>query len=402
MQTAAYNNNKILPRVMALCMGLLLSLAVCGRGYCLDPPVITPIDEFFIEHNGGPVLIAPPDWQLIVEGQVERPLALTLDEIQDYPSHTQMATIECGGNPFAFKAADLIGNAEWTGVPVRTLLEQAGPLDTAASVIFTALDGYRVSIGLVTIYARDDIMLAYGMNGETLPPEQGYPLRLIFPGITGNMWIQWVSHIEVSTEAATREFVPLPPHCQIVTPQNGQIITTVSRRLYGMALAGEREIESVEVSTDGGISWNAAVMLTAYVPNVWRHWEFDWSPPAPGSYTLAARAIDTSGAVQQEAGIYGWKIFSIDVSVPECTLALKHKKIDSGKLFKARKVTLAITGAEGFDPYGAIDLGPLEVLRSKVSDRKGILRIRALVPAGLEPQVIPVRVGDCFGEIEIL
>jgi len=400
MQTLAYN--KILPRMTALCMGLLLSMAVCGRGYCLDPPVITPLDEFFIEHNGGPVLIAPPDWRLIVDGLVAQPLALTIEEIHAYPSQTVMATVECGGNPFAFKVADLIGNAEWTGVPVRTLLEQAGPLDTAASVIFTALDGYSARIGLENIYARDDIMLAYGMNGETLPAEQGYPLRLIFPGISGNMWVQWVSRVEVSPEKMAGEFIPLPPHCQIFTPEHDQIITAASRRLYGMALAGEREIDSVEVSTDGGFSWNAAEMLTSYVPNVWRHWEYEWSPPAPGNYTLAARAIDASGAVQPEGGIYGWNIFSIDVSVPECTLALRHKKIFSRKLFKDREVSLRISGAEGFDPSGVIDLGPLEVLQSKINARKGILRIRALVPAGLEPQLIPVSVGECFGEIEIL
>ena len=72
------------------------------------------------------------------------------------------------------------------------------------------------------LYERDDIMLAYGMNGETLPPEQGYPLRLTFPGITGGVWVQWVTHVEVTSEQMTGEFYPLPPHCQIFTPEHEQ------------------------------------------------------------------------------------------------------------------------------------------------------------------------------------
>ena len=429
-------------------MGLFLSMAVYSPGYCLDPPVVTPIDEFFIEHNGGDVQIAPADWQLIVDGLVEQPLALTIEEIRDYPSQTHMATIECGGNPFAFKVADLIGNAVWKGVPVNTLLDHAGPLDNADSVVFTALDGYSNRISLEDIYARDDIMLAYEMNGKTLPPEQGYPLRLIFPGVAGSNWVQWVTHIEVTSKQITGNFWPLPPHCQIFEPVHEQPIDLDTRRIYGMALAGDVEIVAVEISTDGGFSWLPATILTEYVPNAWRHWEFNWIPPAPGNYMLAARSIDTSGAVQEETGIYGWKMLSIKVTaegpdacvngapceaglycdesadkcveclkdehcgdlyicenticVEECTLTIINNAVLSKKLFKPRKITLTITGGEAFDPHGTIDLGPLEVLRTKFKTKKNALTIRALVPAGLEPQIIPIRVGDCVGEIEIL
>jgi len=447
MQVVRYE--KISVRALPLVVCILLGMALCTPGYCLDPPVITPIDEFFIEHNGGPVQIAPPDWKLIVDGQVERPLALAIDEIRNYPSQTHMATIECGGNPFAFKAATLIGNAEWTGVPVRAILESAGTLGSAASVVFTALDGYSARIGLADIYGHDDIMLAYGMNGETLPPEQGYPLRLTFPGISGNMWVQWVTHVEVSAEEMPGEFIPLPPHCQIFTPAHGQTVDLgTQQRIYGMALAGDAEIDSVEVSTDGGSTWQTAAVLTSYVPNVWRHWEFNWSPSAPGTYTLAARAINTAGAVQPEAGFYGWAIFSIDVTAsgpddcvggppceegtycdestdrcveclddghcgayfvcednictPECALNVTHGKIRSGKLTRPRKVTLKITGGENFDPYGAVDLGPLEVVGTQVNARKGVLRVRALVPAGIGPGTVAISVGGCSGGIEIL
>ncbi len=441
-------HNTTLLRILPLFMGLLLNMVAYSPGYCLDPPVITPLNEFFIEHNGGDVQIAPPDWKLIVDGLVAQPLALTIEEIRKYPSQTHMATIECGGNPFAFKVADLIGNAVWTGVPVRTILEHAGPLDNAVSVVFTALDGYSNRISLEDLYARDDIMLAYDMNGETLPPEQGYPLRLIFPGVAGSNWVQWVTHVEVSSEQTTRNFWPLPPHCQIFTPTSEQIIDLGTRRIYGMALAGDVEIVAVEVSTDGGASWQAATILTEYVPHTWRHWEFNWIPPAPGKYKISARAIDSTGAVQEEPGIYGWKMLSIEVTaegpdacvygepcaegkycdesadqcveclnddhcgdlytcedsvcVPTCTLTITQTKIRSERLFKPRKVTLKITGGESFDPYGILDLGPLEVLKTKVKTKKNVLEIRALVPGGLEPQIIPISVGDCSGEVEIV
>ena len=447
MEKAYYSNTPL--RMMLLLTGILLSIAVYSPGYCLDPPVITPLDEFFIEHNGGDVQIAPPDWKLIVDGLVEQPLALTIDDILEYPAQTHMATIECGGNPFAFKVADLIGNAVWTGVPVRTILEHAGLLDNAASVVFTALDGYSNRISLDDIYQRDNIMLAYGMNGETLPPEQGYPIRLTFPGIAGSNWVQWVTHVEVTSKEQT-SLLPyaLPPHCQIFTPTSEQTINLGDQRIYGMALAGDVEIVAVEVSTDGGASWQAATILTEYVPHTWRHWEFNWTPPAPGNYTISARAINSTGAVQGEPGIYGWKMLSIEVTaegpdacvygepcaegkycdesadqcveclnddhcgdlytcedsvcVQECLLTITHTKIRSEKLFKPRKITLKITGGESFDPYGILDLGPLKVLKTKVKTKKNVLGIRALVPAGLKPQIIPIRVGDCVGEIEIL
>jgi DMSO/TMAO reductase YedYZ molybdopterin-dependent catalytic subunit len=445
MQKLRCNNSPL--RLALFLTGLFLSLAVYSPGYCLDPPVVTPIDEFFIEHNGGPVQIAPPDWQLIVDGLVERPLALTIEEILEFPTQAYMATIECGGNPWAFKVADLIGNAIWTGVPLSTILNQAGPLDDAAGVIFTCLDGYEVRLSLEEIYARDDIMLAHGMNGETLPPEQGHPLRLTMPGKTGNAWAQWVTSIEVTSD----DFgVPwsIPLHCQIFTPEHEQTIGLGSQRIYGMALAGDEEIVAVEVSTDGGVSWLPARILTEHVPNVWRHWEIDWVPLETGNHTITARATDISGTVQAEDSWYGWEMFSIQTTVentegcvdgtpceedtycdeftercveclidehcddsytcenkictPQCTLTITHKKLLAKKLLKPKKRRLKITGGENFDPYGSIDLGPLEALKTKINTKKNILKIKALLPAELEPQIIPISVGDCVGEIEIL
>jgi DMSO/TMAO reductase YedYZ molybdopterin-dependent catalytic subunit len=301
--------------VVLFAFGLLLQAFVYTPGYCLDPPVVTPIDGFFIEHNGGEVQTAPADWRLSIEGLVAQPLSLTIEDIMKYPSQTYMGTIECGGNPFAFKVRELIGNGVWTGVPVRTILDEAGPLGNAASVVFTGLDGYTARLSLDDIYQRDDIMLAYGMNGETLPPEQGYPLRLTIPGINGSMWVQWLTTVEISSQQPSGTLSPIPPHCQIFSPVHDQVLNLSTQKMYGMALAGEVEIAAVEVSTDGGASWQPATILTEYVPNAWRHWGFEWTPPAAGTYTLSVRAIDSSGNVQPSPGFYGWNIFSITVTV---------------------------------------------------------------------------------------
>jgi hypothetical protein len=150
--------------------------------FALDPPPLTPLDEFFVANSSG-IPPLPEDWQLIVDGAVTTPLSLTLEELVGYPSETRIATLECIGNPFSYLI--LIGNTLWTGVPLRTIIEETGPLSEAQSIAFHCLDGYKVQFSLDDIMQRDDDLLAYRMNGELLPPEQGSPLRLVLPGDMG-------------------------------------------------------------------------------------------------------------------------------------------------------------------------------------------------------------------------
>jgi len=300
-----------------LFLPVLLGLLVCSApAQGLEPPPITPVDQFFVEHNGGAVQVPPPDWRLIVDGAVATTLELSLAEIMAYPSASHMATLECYGNPYAFKQRDLIGNAVWSGVPVSTILQAAGPLDHARSVAFTALDGYTVTLALESLLAHDDIILAYGMNGQEIPAEQGFPLRLVLPGMLGVAWVQWVSHITVTAADAPAAPPFIPLHGQVFAPQDAQTLAPKPHTIAGMVLVGEaREVTSVEVSTDGGSSWNAAGLLSEFVPNAWKHWEYSWEPPGPGPHRLAVRAGDHTGTVQERTGLFGWEVFSIVVNV---------------------------------------------------------------------------------------
>ena len=169
-------------------------------GFALDPPPITDLTHFFVFNSGG-IPGIDESWRLKVDGAVATPLSLDLPAIKQYPATTEMATLECyipGGTTL------LVGNAVWTGVSLKALIEAAGPLPEANSVRFYAVDGYLSGdFSLKTILSSDALILAYEMNGQTLPLNQGYPLRLVVPGAGGFNWAQWVRQIEITTAPPT-------------------------------------------------------------------------------------------------------------------------------------------------------------------------------------------------------
>ncbi len=148
---------------------------------------VTPIDQLHITGNAPEVNIA--DYRLNVDGLVENPLTLTYDTITAYPSITKVVLLIC---PLVF-----VDNAEWTGIPVSTLLAEAVVKSGAAEVTFESFDGYKYSLPIEDVQ-KDGIFLAYKVDGQVLPPEHGYPLRLVIPGEYGGNWVKWVTHIEVS------------------------------------------------------------------------------------------------------------------------------------------------------------------------------------------------------------
>jgi DMSO/TMAO reductase YedYZ molybdopterin-dependent catalytic subunit len=280
--------------------------------YSLEPPPITPIEEFFT--LGTPPNV-PGDWHLLIDGEVEQPLSLTLDDIMQYPATTQMSTLECY---FPTGVGLLVGNANWTGVHLSDMLLEAVPNAKAVSVTFYAIDGYsKGPYSLNDMLSRDDFLLAYAMNGQTLPPEQGYPLKLVLPGIAGYQNVRWLEHIEISISLPTTELNHYPIHARIFEPHNREIIAIGTYIVRGMAFAGEGiDINNVEVSIDDGQSWEPAQILNYYVPNVWKHWEFTWVIPQVGEYKIFVRAIDSFGNVQrEEAGDFGWRGFGVLVRV---------------------------------------------------------------------------------------
>lgn len=297
---------------------IMAALALTASlGFALEPPPITDLSQFFVYNSRGiPTIDA--SWRLTVDGAVATPLSLDMQAIRQYPSITEMATLECyiaGGTTL------LAGNAVWTGVPLRTLIEAAGPVPNvdldAGSVRFSAADGYLFGdLSLKKILSSDSMILAYEMNGETLPLNQGFPLRLVIPGAGGFNWVQWVERIEVIAQPPILEFAYLPQHARILRPQPDSTIALGTCTIHGMAISGTgREITRVEVSTDNGLTWRDAVLTSEFVPNVWKHWEFTWQIPHLGQYSILARTYDDTGAVQPEKNGFGWRDFIMSVFV---------------------------------------------------------------------------------------
>jgi len=161
-------------------------------GQQVEPDVtgeITPLEDFFVVDLGIKPDIDIAEWRLEVTGLVDNPLVLTYEDILEYPSVTQVTHLQC-------VMAGFEGTGEWTGVPLKYILEKAGYQESVVSVIFHAADEYTSSIDLETAL-QEDIILAYKMNGVTLPEEHGYPLRLVIPDKLGYKWVKWIVKIEL-------------------------------------------------------------------------------------------------------------------------------------------------------------------------------------------------------------
>ena len=300
------------PRAQVVSAAAILVL-LSSSGFALDPPPVTDLARFFIYHNDG-VPEIDESWHLKVDGAVAAPLSLDLAAVKQYPKVTKMATLECnipGGTVL------LVGNAVWAGVSLKTLIEAAGPLPDAGCVRFYAADGYILGdYDLLSILAGDALILAYEMNGQTLPLTQGFPLRLVVPGAGGFNWVQWVERVEMRAEPPITEFAYLPQHARILRPSPDETIALGTCTIEGMAVSGMgHEITRVEVSTDSGLTWRDAELTSEFVPNVWKHWKIVWQIPSLGRHYLLARTYDDTGTAQGEEDGYGWRGFVIPVNV---------------------------------------------------------------------------------------
>jgi len=299
---------------------------------------ITPNDLFFVRSHFYTPTIEPGAWKLRVDGQVNTPLELTLDQIKSLPSHTAVVTLECAGNGRAFFEPPVagvqwrkgaVGTARWTGVRLVDLLRRAG---VRSSARYVWLDGADLGIGRAPDFIRNvpmakaeaDALLAYDMNGEPLPVQHGYPLRVIVPGWEGAYSIKWLTHIEISDREHDGAFVQtgyrhprrpvhpgavvvpadmvpvqdLPVKSLITSPTADSTLPAAPVRIAGFAWAGELDIARVDVSTDGGRTWTAARLGPDRARFAWRRFEHIWRPEGPGSYVALSRATDTRGRAQ--------------------------------------------------------------------------------------------------------
>jgi DMSO/TMAO reductase YedYZ molybdopterin-dependent catalytic subunit len=317
------------PELISLGDGLNYSapLAQVGATTVVSNPL------FFLRSNNPP----PEDlkaeaWRVQLDGRVKRSMSVDLAALKALPAVTQELWLECAGNsrkrwspPGEGNQWDdqAISNARFTGVPLVTLLDQAGIEPDAVEVVFSGYDrdaqGTPFQRSLPLDVARDEsVLLAYAMNGEAIPAPNGGPVRLVVPRWAGIASVKWPERIEVVSEPfrgyynAQRYILiddrgenygivrEMPVKSIMAWPNEGEQLGTGTHRVFGFAWSGYAPIERVEVSTDNGVTWSTASLLRGEGPLAWTRWEFQWQAQRPGAAQLLVRATDTAGNVQPE------------------------------------------------------------------------------------------------------
>jgi sulfane dehydrogenase subunit SoxC len=288
--------------------------------------IITPSALHFERHHAGVPQIDPRAHELLIHGLVERPLVFTMKHLRRFPSVSQIRFIECAGNTGGDHAGSpgidpqrshgLLSCSEWTGVPLKTLLSEAGVKATASWLVAEGADASRLARSLPLAKALDDVLVAYGQNGEALRPEQGYPLRLIVPGWEGNINIKWLGRLQlVDQPYMTRDeaafYTDLMPDGKarwftfvmeaksvITRPAGGQVLDGPGfYEITGMAWSGRGTITRVDVSTDEGKTWQDARLNTPVLPKAVTRFSLPWRWDG-GETSLQSRCTDETGYTQ--------------------------------------------------------------------------------------------------------
>jgi DMSO/TMAO reductase YedYZ molybdopterin-dependent catalytic subunit len=301
---------------------------------------ITPADRFYVRCHFPIPEIDEQSWRLKIEGAVSTPVHFSLDELRELPAETRTVTLECAGNSRVFLVPKVkgvqwelgaVGNAEWTGVPLRHLLERAGVKEGAREVVLEGADKGTIAElprpagpnhfarSIPIAKALDDVLLAFAMNGRPLTPAHGFPIRAVVPGWYGMASIKWLQRIVLADEPfhgyyqtvdyaywqrshsgpTLVKLTEMQPKAQIARPENHETISANGNySIKGAAWSGAAEITKVEISLDGGNSWREAALEGESQKNAWRLWRLEWESPAHGTHTLLARATDSRGRVQ--------------------------------------------------------------------------------------------------------
>jgi DMSO/TMAO reductase YedYZ molybdopterin-dependent catalytic subunit len=272
------------------------------RGPRTDP--VTPNGRFYIVTKNYVDPDVDPDlWRLAVSGSVERPHTYTLPELRGLPAVEQETTLECISNGVG---GGLMSNAVWRGIPLPALLEPAGVRHQARRVLFHASDGYTHSLSLERAL-RPTTLVVHEMNGVPLPGRHGFPVRLVVPGAYGEISVKWLDRVEVVDRAAEGYYErqgwlaeEVRTTSRFDRPRNGQTFPAgMPVPLGGVAYAGDRGIGAVEVSVDGGATWDPVSIDYPGTRLTWVVWSSAWTPADPGSYRLVVRAVDGTGEVQE-------------------------------------------------------------------------------------------------------
>ena len=300
---------------------------------------VTPVGLHYLLIHFDIPFVDPATWRLGIGGLVSRRLSLSLEELTSRPASRLRVTLECAGNgrsrlsprplsqPWLVEA---VGTAEWTGTLLGPILREAGIGDDARHVVFTGLDAgvqgdvaqnYERSLE-ISEAMRDDVILAYAINDQPLPPQHGFPLRLIVPGWYGMTSVKWLRSITVVDRAfdgyqqarayhfrtsdvgsgePVRRMLPralmMPPGVPDFMSRVRFVAPSV-QRIEGRAWSGHGEVTRVVFSHDGGSTWANAELEPSHSPHAWRGWHCFWDASSPGEYQLCVRATDAAGNVQ--------------------------------------------------------------------------------------------------------
>jgi sulfane dehydrogenase subunit SoxC len=286
--------------------------------------IITPNGLFYERHHGGVPTIDPEQHRLMLHGMVDRPMIFTMEDLRRFPSQSRIHFLECSGNPVYTKpygktASDLVGLlscAEWTGVSLKLVLEEAGLRPEANWLVAEGADAAALTRSIPIEKCLDDAMLVYSQNGERLRPQQGYPLRLLVPGFEGNMNVKWLRRLKAVTEPVysreeTSKYTDLMPDGKareftfymeaksiITRPSGGQTLKQKGfHEITGVAWSGHGKIKRVDVSVDNGKNWQEAQLqapvLTRALTRFRLPWQWDGQPAV-----IQSRAIDETDYVQ--------------------------------------------------------------------------------------------------------
>ena len=317
---------------------------------------ITPIGMHYLLAHFDIPFIEPTTYELPVTGRVGNPLQLTLDELKGYPAVSMPAMMECAGIGRAHLAPrpismpwhnEAVGCSEWTGTPLRLILEEAGLLDDAVEILFTGYDrgvdqnveqNYERSLPLEEAL-REEVILAYEMNGQPLPPQHGSPLRVLVPEWYGMASVKWLKEIKAISEPfegiqqavlyhyrQSEEDPGTPvtrksPHALMVPPGIPDYLSRTrhvrpGRTLVeGRAWSGWGLVERVEFSSDGGGTWDEATLGEPVGRHAWRPWSYEWEATEPGEYELCSRAADATGRTQPVDDTEAWNQGGYGVNV---------------------------------------------------------------------------------------
>lgn len=275
------------------------------------PLWITAPEDLYTVQYDQPPSVSLTSWSLTIHGMVRNSLRLTFDELRALPAESRMHTLECIGNP---AGGSLIGNLEWRGAALRDLLIRAGVEPQAKYATLGGVDEYFTSVPVERVM-HERALLAYEMNGQPLPTQHGFPVRILLPGVYGQKQPKWLTGIKLTDtedlgpwekKGWSRE-ATIQLNSGIKFPTEANPVPRGDVLIVGVAHAGEAGVRAVELSTDGGTTWHDTVLTRGPSPEVWTQWGYRFENPAPGRYTLLVRAIDRQGNSQAHlaGGILG-------------------------------------------------------------------------------------------------